>query len=37
MKYNFTEIEKKWQDRWYGEKTFRAVADPAKKKYYALG
>lgn len=36
MKYNFTEIEKKWQDRWYSEKTFRAVEDPSKKKYYAL-
>jgi leucyl-tRNA synthetase len=36
MKYNFTEIEKKWQDRWYDKKAFRAVEDPSKKKYYAL-
>ena len=36
MKYNFTEIEKKWQDRWVEKKAFRAVEDPSKKKYYAL-
>ncbi len=40
MKYNFSEIEKKWQDRWDAEGAFRA-ADPGeagseKKKFYAL-
>ncbi len=40
MKYNFSQIEKKWQDRWDAEKTFRA-ADPGedgseKPKFYAL-
>ena len=36
MKYDFTEIEKKWQGRWFDEKAFRAVEDPTKKKYFAL-
>ena len=36
MKYNFTDIEKKWQKRWDEEKTFAARLDKSKKKYYAL-
>jgi len=36
MKYEFSAIEKKWQDRWDAEGTFRATEDPAKKKFYAL-
>ena len=24
MDYNFKEIEKKWQDKWYSENTFAA-------------
>ena len=36
MKYDFTDIEKKWQKRWDEEKTFAARLDKSKKKYYAL-
>ncbi len=36
MKYDFTDIEKKWQKRWNEEKTFAARLDKSKKKYYAL-
>lgn len=36
MDYNFGEIEKKWQKYWMENKTFRAVADPSKPKYYVL-
>ena len=35
-KYNFKEIEKKWQDRWENEKTFKVTEDPDKVKYYVL-
>ena len=35
--YNFKEIEKKWQDKWYKEKSFKAVDfHPTKPKYYVL-
>ena len=34
--YNFREIEKKWQDIWDREKTFKATVDNTKKKFYAL-
>ena len=35
--YNFTEIEKKWQDKWYNEKSFKAIDfHPTKPKYYVL-
>ena len=36
MKYEPKDIEKKWQDRWEEAKAFKAVEDPAKKKFYAL-
>jgi leucyl-tRNA synthetase len=36
MKYNFTEIEAKWQRLWQEKHTFRTVADERKKKYYCL-
>ena len=36
MKYNFTEIEQKWQKYWEDNKTFAAVIDHAKPKYYVL-
>ena len=37
MAYNFKEIEKKWQDRWDKEKTFKTdIWDFSKPKYYAL-
>ena len=35
-KYNFTEIEKKWQDVWEKEDAFKTVEDYDKKKYYVL-
>ena len=35
--YNFKEIEKKWQDKWFKEKSFKAVDfHPTKPKYYVL-
>ncbi len=35
--YNFTEIEKKWQDFWAANKTFAAVdCDTSRPKYYVL-
>ena len=34
--YNFTEIEKKWQNKWYTEGTFNAKLDHSKKKWYGL-
>lgn len=35
--YNFREVEKKWQERWMDEPTFKAVDfHPTKPKYYAL-
>ncbi|MBQ9024633.1 MAG: leucine--tRNA ligase [Bacilli bacterium] len=35
--YNFKEIEKKWQDKWFNEKSFKAVDfHPTKPKYYVL-
>ncbi len=36
MAYNFKEIEKKWQNKWYSEGTFYAKDDPSKKKWYGL-
>lgn len=36
MEYNFKEIEKKWQNYWASEHTFKAEADSAKPKYYVL-
>ena len=35
-KYNFTEIEKKWQDAWEKEDAFKTVEDYGKEKYYVL-
>src|SRR3990167_5252557 len=35
-KYNHKEIEKKWQDRWEKDGTFRAEADSSKPKAYIL-
>lgn len=32
MSYNFKEIEKKWQDKWYAEGTFNAKDDFTMKK-----
>ena len=36
MDYNFKEIEKKWQDKWYSENTFAAKDDFTLPKFYAL-
>ncbi len=34
--YNPREIEQKWQATWKEKKTFRAIIDPSKPKYYIL-
>ena len=35
--YNFKDIEKKWQDKWEKEKSFKAIDfHPTKPKYYVL-
>jgi leucyl-tRNA synthetase len=36
MEYNFLDIEKKWQQYWEENKTFRTEFDPGKPKYYVL-
>ena len=36
MKYNFADIEKKWQDHWLKNKTFKAKISDNKKKYYIM-
>ncbi|MDO4316402.1 MAG: leucine--tRNA ligase, partial [Oscillospiraceae bacterium] len=37
MKYDFTAIEKKWQDRWLEEKPFTAVTgDTTREKFFGL-
>ncbi|MBQ4382501.1 MAG: leucine--tRNA ligase, partial [Oscillospiraceae bacterium] len=36
MKYEFAEIEKKWQKKWEEEKLFRAETGSPKPKYYVL-
>ncbi|MGN0706140.1 MAG: leucine--tRNA ligase [Lentihominibacter sp.] len=35
-RYNFSEIEKKWQKNWEDTKAFKVVEDPDKEKYYVL-
>ena len=36
MEYNFREIEKKWQERWVKNQTYKVAEDPNKKKFYVL-
>jgi leucyl-tRNA synthetase len=36
MEYNFGDIEKKWQQRWITEGTYRVINDPSKPKFYVL-
>ena len=36
MEYNFREIEKKWQQRWVDNKTYKVAEDDTKKKFYVL-
>ena len=35
-RYNFKIIEKKWQDYWKDNNTFKAILDKSKKKFYCL-
>ncbi|MCR4661999.1 MAG: leucine--tRNA ligase [Clostridia bacterium] len=35
-RYDFTKIEKKWQDYWYNNDVFHAVEDKTKEKFYGL-
>lgn len=35
-KYNFKEIEKKWQKYWEDKDSFRTLEDDSKEKYYVL-
>ena len=34
--YNFKEIEKKWQNKWENEETYKVTEDKSKKKFYML-
>ena len=36
MEYNFREIEKKWQQRWVEQQTYKVTEDKTKKKFYVL-
>ena len=36
MSYDFSKVEKKWQDKWYEEGTFNAKNDYTNKKWYGL-
>src|SRR5579859_689243 len=36
MEYNFSDIEKKWQQRWIADRTYQVTNDPSKPKYYVL-
>ncbi|MDD4609155.1 MAG: leucine--tRNA ligase [Bacteroidaceae bacterium] len=36
MEYNFRDIEKKWQQKWVDNKTYKVVEDAEKKKFYVL-
>ncbi len=36
MEYNYKQIEKKWQDKWYKENTFKALDDYTLPKFYGL-
>ena len=36
MDYNFLEIEKKWQDYWRKNETYKVFEDSSKEKYYVL-
>ena len=34
MEYNFRAIEKKWQQKWVEDKTYKVAEDKDKKKFY---
>ena len=36
MEYNFRDLEKKWQQRWVEQKTYKVAEDNGKQKFYVL-
>ncbi len=36
MEYNFREIERKWQQKWIDDNTYRTSEDDSRKKFYVL-
>ncbi len=36
MEYDFKKIEKKWQEKWAAEQTYKVTEDTSKPKYYVL-
>ena len=36
MEYNFRDIEKRWQENWVEQKTYKVAEDPKRKKFYVL-
>lgn len=36
MEYNFREIEKKWQQKWVDDKTYKVAEDKNREKFYVL-
>ncbi|MCR5077259.1 MAG: leucine--tRNA ligase [Prevotella sp.] len=36
MEYNFRDIEKKWQQKWVEQKTYKVVEDKDRQKFYVL-
>lgn len=36
MEYNFKEIEKKWQQKWFSQNKYKVSEDSSKPKYYVL-
>ena len=36
MKYEFSQIDKKWQDKWDEKEAFKVSLDYSKPKYYTL-
>lgn len=36
MDYNYSEVEKKWQNFWKENDIYKVKIDPAKPKYYVL-
>ncbi|MFW6149533.1 MAG: class I tRNA ligase family protein, partial [Atribacterota bacterium] len=35
-RYDFKEVERKWQEYWYNKKYFESTVDKSKKEYYVL-
>ena len=36
MEYNFSDIEKKWQQRWEADGSYKVTNDPSRPKFYVL-